>query len=69
MTPAFLARDRLDVLAQPVAVIQRHVGDQCRRRLNRIGRIQAPAHADFEYPDIEVGLGNTTSAASVPYSK
>ncbi len=50
-------RDRLDVGPQPVAVIEAHVGDQRSRRLDRVGRVEPPAHTDLQYPGVEAGLG------------
>ncbi len=44
--------DGLDVVAEPAAMVERHVGNQAAVRIDRVNGIESPAHTDFQQPCI-----------------
>ena len=52
-----LQRDLAEGVSKPVAVIQRHIGNDATVVIDRIDRIQAPSEANLEQRCVDLALG------------
>ena len=56
----FFERDRLAVAAEKLGVVERDAGDQCTVGIDRVDRIEPPAHADLQNHQVEWRRGQRT---------